>query len=411
MKPISVGMLLNAPYPSDMRVRKEAIALLNAGFLVHLLCLRRTGEQEKDTVDGISITRIFAGTNDIELAFWDVIMSMHKPHPRFRRAIDSWVKENEISILHVHDLPLVGTALHARNSLSIPVVCDFHENYPEALRAWFAWKKNPIARLKNALFMNPRRWTNIERNAVKESNHVIAVVEEMKNRLVKEYGVAREKITVVTNTEELDFLKQPVFDDVYAPLSGKFVVTYSGNIGPHRGVDTVIEAMQYLKDYPIVLAVVGSGRQTVMDKLKHQAKHLGVEGSVYFFGRQPFEKFFSFMSLADVNVIPHKSNPHTDNTVPHKLFEAMMVARPVLVSSSAPLKRIVEETKSGLVFEAGNARDCGEKILQLFSSRDLCKQLGSNGVQATVHGHLKWETSQQSLIGLYRNLLSQNVRR
>lgn len=88
-----------------------------------------------------------------------------------------------------------------------------------------------------------------------------------------------------------------------------------------------------------------------------------------------------------------------------------MVARPVLVSSSAPLKRIVEETKSGLVFEAGNARDCGEKILQLFSSRDLCKQLGSNGVQATVHGHLKWETSQQSLIGLYRNLLSQNVRR
>lgn len=410
MRPRNIGMLLNAPYPSDMRVRKEALALLNAGFRVHLLCLRRPKEREREVVDGIAITRIFAGTNDVELAFWDVIMSMRRPHPRFRKAINAWVRQNEIGILHVHDLPIVGTALHARRQLNIPVICDFHENYPEALRAWFAWKKNPIARLKNALFMNPSRWTNIERIAVKESDHVIAVVEEMKNRLVDEYAVVPEKITVVTNTEELDFLKQPAFDDVYAPLAGKFVVTYSGNIGPHRGVDTAIEAMRYLKEYPIALAIVGSGREPVMNKLRQQTRDLKLDDMVYFFGRQPFEKFYSFMSLTDVNVIPHKSNPHTDNTVPHKLFEAMMVGRPVLVSSSAPLKRIVEETRSGLVFQANDAKDCSEKILQLFSNNDLRQELGSNGVRATVHGPLKWETSQENLIALYRNLLS-NVER
>jgi len=404
-------MLLNAPYPADMRVRKEALALLSAGFRVHLLCLRRQGEGEHEMVDGISVTRIFAGTNDVELAFWDVIMSMQRPHPRFRKAISAWVRQNEIGVLHVHDLPLVGTALHARNTQKIPVICDFHENYPEALRAWFAWKKNPIAQIKNALFMNPGRWVNIERKAVKECDHVIAVVEEMKNRLVEEYGVTPEKITVVTNTEELDFLKQPVFEDVYAPLSGKFVVTYSGNIGPHRGVDTVIEAMRYLREYPIALAIVGSGRDTVMNRLRQQVKELNLDEKVHFFGRQPFEKFYSFMSLTDVNVIPHKSNPHTDNTVPHKLFEAMMVGRPVLVSSSAPLKRIVEQTKSGLVFEADNAKDCSEKILQLFANTDLRKQLGFNGVQATVHGPLKWEASQENLIALYRNLLPDDGQR
>lgn len=409
MKPHNIGMLLNAPYPSDMRVRKEALALLSAGFGVQLLCLRRPKEPATEVVEGINVTRIFAGTNDVELAFWDVVMSMQKPHPRFRRAIDAWVKQNSIRVIHVHDLPLVGTALHARTHLNIPVVCDFHENYPEALRAWFAWKKNPIARIKNALFMNPTRWTNIERKAVKESDHVIAVVKEMKTRLAEAYHVEPEKITVVTNTEELDFLNQRIMDDVYAGLSGQFIVTYSGNIGPHRGVDTTIEAMQYLRNYPIALAIVGSGRDAVMDILKRQAEELGVADQVHFLGRQPFEKFYSFMSLADVNVIPHKSNPHTDNTVPHKLFEAMMVGRPVLVSSSAPLKRIIEETGSGLVFEAGKARDCSEKILKLYEDTDLRRQLGANGVRATVHGSLNWESSKESLIALYRHFVTENV--
>ncbi len=408
MEPIHVGMLLNAPYPADMRIRKEAIALLAAGFRVHLLCLRRPKEPEHEVVEDIAITRIFAGTNDVELAFWDVVMSLQKPHPRFRRAISSWVMRHNIKILHVHDLPLVGTALHARTELNIPVISDFHENYPEALRAWFKWKKNPLARLKNTLFMNPARWVAIERAAVEKSDHVIAVVEEMKARLIDEYGAAPERITVVSNTEELEFLEQPLIRDIYAPLSGKFIVTYSGNIGPHRGVDTVIEAMQYLRNYPIALAIVGSGRSSVMDKLTRQTKDFGLDGQVHFFGRQPFEKFFSFMSLTDVNVIPHKSNPHTDNTVPHKLFEAMMVGRPVLVSSSAPLKRIVEETKAGVVFDAEDAKDCSEKILKLFHNPDLQRQLADNGVRATVHGSLNWETSQQALIALYRRILDVN---
>ena len=408
MEPIHVGMLLNAPYPADMRIRKEAIALLAAGFRVHLLCLRRPKEPEHEVVEDIAITRIFAGTNDVELAFWDVVMSLQKPHPRFRRAISSWVMRHNIKILHVHDLPLVGTALHARTELNIPVISDFHENYPEALRAWFKWKKNPLARLKNTLFMNPARWVAIERAAVEKSDHVIAVVEEMKARLIDEYGAAPERITVVSNTEELEFLEQPLIRDIYVPLSGKFIVTYSGNIGPHRGVDTVIEAMQYLRNYPIALAIVGSGRSSVMDKLTRQTKDFGLDGQVHFFGRQPFEKFFSFMSLTDVNVIPHKSNPHTDNTVPHKLFEAMMVGRPVLVSSSAPLKRIVEETKAGVVFDAEDAKDCSEKILKLFHNPDLQRQLADNGVRATVHGSLNWETSQQALIALYRRILDVN---
>jgi glycosyltransferase involved in cell wall biosynthesis len=402
---MTIGMLLNAPYPSDVRVKKEADALLAAGHMVHLLCARRPDEKETETFQGIHIQRINAGNGNIQLAFWDVIMSMTFVHPVFHKTAKQWITKNSIQVLHVHDLPLAGTALKLREKFKTPVVVDFHENYPDALRTWFEWKKNPIAQLKNKFFMNPERWTALERKAAHASDRVIAVVDEMKNRLISDYQLSPDKITVVSNTEDKSFLNQPQDADIYKAYAGKFIVTYSGNIGPHRGVDTVIEAMGYLKNRAdIVFVIVGSGSSSVMEMLSEKANALGVSDQISFLGRQPFEKFYSFMKFTNVNVIPHKSNRHTDNTIPHKLFQAMMTGKPLLVSSSAPLKRIVDSVNSGLVFEAGNAKDLADKIKQLADDASLQKTLGQNGENATIHEKLNWEEEQKKLISLYSTL-------
>lgn len=405
---MTIGMLLNAPYPSDVRIKKETDALIEAGHSVHLMCLRRSGEIKEEQVGFVQIHRLDAGKENIQLAFWDVVISLTFVHPVFKKSIPTWIKKNKIEILHVHDLPLVGTALAIRKESGIPVVADFHENYPDALRTWFSWKKNPIAQLKNRLFMNPERWTALEKKATLESDRVIAVVDEMKQRLIKDYGVEKGKVVVVSNTEDKAFLDQPIFEDIYSAFKGKFIVNYSGNIGPHRGVDTVIEAMAFLKGMPeIIFLVVGSGSDSVMSFLKNLCNKNGIEQSVFFLGRQPFEKFYSYMRFASANIIPHKSNGHTDNTVPHKLFQAMMVGRPLIVSSCSPLKRIVKAANSGVIFEADNAKDLSEKILLLFRNKDLQKELGENGIKATIQGTLNWEHEQKSLQSLYNTLAAE----
>lgn len=403
---MTIGMLLNAHYPSDLRVKKEADALIRGGFRIHLLCLRRENEKYQEEFEGISIQRIDAGTNDVHLAFWDVILSLTFVHPRFKKSIPAWVATHNIKVLHVHDLPLAGTALALRSPLRIPVVCDFHENYPDALRTWFAWKKNPLSRIKNKLFMNADRWTKFEKKATLEADEVIAVVDEMKIRLVRQYHADPSKITVVSNTEEMSFIRQKEIADVYKEFAGKFIMVYSGNIGPHRGVDTGIEAMAFLKDIPeIIFVIIGSGSTSVMQHLKDLTIKLQVQDNVFFLGRQPFEKFYSFMKFADVNTIPHKSNGHTDNTIPHKLFQTMMVGKPVLVSSSAPLKRVVSAVQSGVVFEADNAEDMATKIRQLYQDKTSREIMGKNGMNATLHGNLNWDHEQQSLISLYNKVL------
>lgn len=405
---MNLGMILNAPYPPDMRVKKETDALIKAGFTIHLLCLRKKNEATTEIVNGVHVTRIDAGKNNVQLAFWDMVIAFTFQHPVFKKKMQKWIRTNNLSVIHVHDLPLVGTALALRKKFNLTIIADFHENYPEGLRTWFAWKKGLAVKLKNRMFMNPDRWENHERTAVLKSDRVIAVVEEMKKRLLQKYQPTVDTIHVISNTEEKAFINQEIDPAVYSGFANKFKILYSGSIGPHRGVDTAVEAMQYLKGYhDIEFIIVGSGSKDVMNHLKTLAGRLSVTDHVHFLGYQSFKKFFSYMHFADVNIIPHKSNLHTDNTIPHKLFQAMMAARPVLVSSSDPLKRIISTHHAGLVFEAGNAKDFADKILELYNDRAQAAALGENGKNITLHGDLNWDTEQKNLVTFYKDVFNQ----
>lgn len=380
-------MLLNAPYPADIRVKKETDALIHAGYKVYLLCLRKKGEDRKDEIGGLKITRIDAGKNNYQLAFWDVVMSIQFIHPKFKKTAIRILKEENINTIHIHDLPLAGTALSIKKERNIQVVVDLHENYPEALRTWFRWKRNPIAKIKNALFMNPSRWTKLERMACQKADHIIAVVEEMKDRLISDYSISNDKITVVTNTEDKTFVNQTVDLKVYKDLPSEFIITYSGGIGPHRGVDVAIKGMALLQHLPIQLAIVGFGSPSVMNSLKELVNKLELT-NVHFLGYQPFNKFYSFMHLADANVIPHQSNGHTDNTIPHKLFQGMMAKKPLIVSSCAPLKRYALTYDCGVVFKAGDEKAFANEVEKLFKNKSLQAQLSENGYNASMLGQL-----------------------
>ena len=110
---------------------------------------------------------------------------------------------------------------------------------------------------------------------------------------------------------------------------------------------------------------------------------------------------------ADVCIVPHHSNPHTDNTIPHKLFQYMIARRPVLVSSSKPLERTVTEAQAGLVFKAGDPQDCAEKVLALANSPEDCLAFAENGYRYVMEDGHNWEEeSAPRLIEAYDNLLS-----
>ena len=93
---------------------------------------------------------------------------------------------------------------------------------------------------------------------------------------------------------------------------------------------------------------------------------------------------------ATVGVIPHPKNDHTDTTIPNKLFDYMACGRPVVVSSAAPLERIVTQERCGLVFTAGSPENLADVLAHLSADRTAREEMGRNGAKA-VRRRFHWE--------------------
>ena len=112
----------------------------------------------------------------------------------------------------------------------------------------------------------------------------------------------------------------------------------------------------------------------------------------------------SYINDSDLCCIPHESNYHTDTTLPWKMTQYMISKKPILVSSSAPLKRILKDSLAGEVFRAGDYRDCGEKILKLKNSRKLLNY-AQNGYDYIFKKKNNWEDkSELGLLKAYDSL-------
>lgn len=402
-----ICMLLHEFYPNDIRVSKEVSSLLAAGYEIHLICLQKKSEIGEEIVNGIHVHRIPIAQSFFWRGIWDIILSVNFFQRKFYRKLKSLHAIHHFDALHVHDLPLSKTAIRFRdNTGGLKVILDFHENYPEALKVWFLWKKNPIIRLKNQLFFSFERWLNYENRVSKAADLVIVVVEEMKERITKLHSLTPEKVVVVTNSETRDFLNQKQIPGIYERAEGDFILSYTGGVGPHRGVDVCVRGLKYLKEYPqIRLEITGSLSVDSKSWLESLARENEVLDKVRINGYQPFERFFSYMKFADVNLIPHNRNGHTDHTIPHKLYQGMLTGKPVVVSSAPPLKRVVNEHDSGLVFEAGNPKDFAKKIKLLYTDATLYQKLGANGYRATFEEDANWEATDRYLVRFYQELL------
>jgi len=76
---------------------------------------------------------------------------------------------------------------------------------------------------------------------------------------------------------------------------------------------------------------------------------------------------------------------------------------PVIVSNMRSLKRLMEETGAGLVFEAGDPSSLARTIVDLYKNPELCDRLGRNGYEA-ARGLYAWRHDAARLVGLYNEL-------
>ncbi|MDX4059288.1 glycosyltransferase family 4 protein [Aliarcobacter skirrowii] len=397
---IKILMLLESSFPPDIRVEKEVNALIESGFDVDLICANNGTQTNIEIWNGMKIYRL-PKKNKLSI-LRSLIFTIQKDYFIF---ILQHLKNNCYDAIHVHDLKLVPTALEIKKTHDIKVIADFHENYPEGVREWTKLTKG-IKKIINLFFNSYNKWIKIEKEVVFKVDYIIAVVLEMKEKLLlKHTKLDPNKIVVVSNLEDINFIKYDNLDyNLIDKYKNFFTIVYVGGFGMHRGLDTAIKGMKLIKESSIKLILVGKGSKEITNYLEQLVVENNLTDKVIFEGWQPFHRVLSYQKLADICIVPHNSNEHTDNTIPHKLYQYMMVGKPIIVSSCKPLARVVKDAKAGLVFEAGNETDFAQCVEKLYLDMLLRKELGENGLIYTFEKNNTWQEESKKLIEFYRGL-------
>jgi glycosyltransferase involved in cell wall biosynthesis len=178
---------------------------------------------------------------------------------------------------------------------------------------------------------------------------------------MREAGVPDSKLFVRPN-----FVDPP-------PLNGQKsssdYILYMGRLSPEKGCLTLIRAFEQLPD--VKLKIVGAGpmekelRDYVVQKSLRNIEFLGFKS-----GAEKLEILRNALCL----VFPSEWYENFPVTV----LEAFMARKPVIASRMGGLPFIVEEGKSGLLFEAGKREELAKKIQHLVNNPEEATRMGAH---------------------------------
>jgi glycosyltransferase involved in cell wall biosynthesis len=237
----------------------------------------------------------------------------------------------------------------------------------------------------------------LEALLIRRTAAVVAVSEGQASVLAARYGVAAP--LVLRNSVDLRRLGSRAAD--FPAWAGR-TVGHSGNLAPGRHLPDLVAALPYLPD-DVRLVLLGDG--VLRAQLVERAESLGVAERLVIVPPVPIDSVAPTLAQADVAAVL-TSSPHLNNqnALPTKFFEAVAAGLPMVTSSIAEVKRLVEAYDIGLSCDPDDPQDIAAK-LALVLEPDALTRFRANAEGA--RDELNWEREQVRLVALYTKFLAQ----
>jgi glycosyltransferase involved in cell wall biosynthesis len=271
--------------------------------------------------------------------------------------IAKWVADFRPDVIHVHNtLPLISPSLYqAADKASVPVVQTLHNFRMLCPQAMFLRDKKVC---EDCLGKLP--WRGVVHGCYRGSRVQSAVIGGMLV-LHRALGTYRHKVTRYIALNEFSRNKfivgglpaerivvKPNFVDVPAGdeelrQGGLFV----GRLSAEKGIDVLKQAMEQVPAFH--LNVIGSGPEEAA---------LCTHSNIQRLGFMPRDQIFRYMQKASYLLMPSICYEN----FPLTLVEAFACGLPVIASRIGAMAELIEDGKTGLLFEPGSAEDIAKKI-------------------------------------------------
>lgn len=355
----------------DPRVEKIGRALARAGYAVQALGWDRNGDlPAEDSGAGFPIRRIRL------LAPWQSGIRNLPGLLRWQAALARWLGEHRESyqVIHACDFDTLLPALWAKRRWGKQVVYDIFDFYADMLR------KTP------ALLVSVAR--RLELWGMGQADAVI-LADDARWEQVR--GAKPRRRAVIYNSPEDQPPELPEQPSTERPQ--RLRLAYVGLMQVERGLLPLIQLVAAHPEWSLDLA--GSGAE--QDEILAAAGDLP---NITYHGQVPYRRALELNAGADV--LPALYDPAIANhrfASPNKLFEGMLLGKPVVGARGTNVDRIIEQEACGEVVTYG-AWEQLEAALQRLEDAAYRAQLGLNARRAYEQTY-GWERMAERLTALY----------
>ena len=317
-----------------------------------------------------------------------------------RRARERGIKTSAIWTKNAYDFGSVRRIRRALTENKLDLLCT--HSYRPNLLGFFAVRGTEVKQIAFS-----RGWTGdnlkvefyhwLDKRLLRRLRHIVAVSEAKRLELVG-LGIPEERITVIPNAVELPSRRDSEALDLN--LRQKYnlppdcrLVASCGRLSPEKGHSIFLSMASILeREFDNVrFLLVGEGPQR--KRLKSRGKALIQSRKLILAGFVP--NFSQYLPQVDILV-----NASFSAGMPNVILEALSYARAVVATDVGGVREIIEDGKTGLLVEAGNAQILADRVSGLLTKPDLMRQLGEAG-REFVAGHHSFSAQAERLKELY----------
>lgn len=278
-------------------------------------------------------------------------------------------------VIHAHDWMTYPAAEVAKNTSKRPMVIHVHATEFDRTGG----------NLNQSVY-------EIEKRGMEESDHIIAVSEYTKQKIVDNYGIDPDKIDVVHNAVEID---EVYFSEPHYLTQTDKIVLFLGRMTMQKGPEYFLRMAKKVleKKKRVKFIMAGSGDMT--QYIIHHAAELGISNHVLFTGFLKGEEIDRVYQMADLYVMPSVSEPFGITPL-----EAIRNGTPVLISKQSGVSEVI---KNALKVDFWDIDEMANKVLAVLSYPSLHKTL-----KTQAKGELKgmsWKKQAGKVKAVYHKAL------
>jgi glycosyltransferase involved in cell wall biosynthesis len=388
-----IAIVRHSSYPEDMHVRRDALALRDAGFDVDLICDQKPGKAMIERVEGITVLRISPrhkragiGRYLFEYTAFPLAATVILALRSVRRSYH-WIEINNMPdwlVLAAIVPKLLGArvVLYSREDMARLLASD-HILSP----------RHPVVRVLRA----------IQLASCRSVDRVITTQEFARQDLI-DHGIPADKIVTVPNApDEAAFLARVPETRIVTPrlpsTSASFRLVTHGTLVKRYGIETLIQAVHVLRDTipGIHLEIIGDGEYR--SALEALVERLELRPHVTFAGFLPeYEQVAPKLVDADLGIVPI----WTDFQLCNKLVDYLLLGIPAISSESRVLRTYLADEAVQFV-PPKNPEALAEAILSLYREPGRRAALAAAGKTAYLK-HFSWDQARHQYLALYTGI-------